>query len=84
MAANQGDASAQKNLAYCYFRGAGVNQSHSKAIKLFSQSSEQGNTEARKLLDEIKAVRRTRNYILLYLSTAVIVGFIFIKTTYIS
>jgi hypothetical protein len=45
-AAEQGDASAQEELATAYFWGDGVEQDHSEAAKWFLKAAEQGGTFA--------------------------------------
>ena len=40
--AEQGDASAQFNLGYCYKNGLGVEQDYEKAVEWYTKSAEQG------------------------------------------
>ncbi len=44
--AESGDASAQYDLALHYFKGDGVTQSHTEAVKWFRKAAEQGNVYA--------------------------------------
>ena len=44
--AEQGDASAQKNLGVCYALGNGVPQSNSEAVNWLRKSAEQGHAQA--------------------------------------
>ena len=44
--AEQGDASAQFNLGYCYDKGLGVEQNYEKAVEWYTKSAEQGNAYA--------------------------------------
>lgn len=45
-AAEQGHASAQNNLGYCYFCGEGVETDYAEAAKWFQKAAEQGNAAA--------------------------------------
>ena len=44
--ANAGNANAQNELAVCYVRGKGVNQSYTEAVNWFRKAAEQGLAEA--------------------------------------
>lgn len=50
IAAEQGDAEAQKNLGKCYYDGDGVEQSFEKAYEWFTKAAEQGNASAQNKL----------------------------------
>ena len=45
-AAEQGDASAQYNLGYCYQHGLGVPQNYAETVKWYRQAAEQGHAPA--------------------------------------
>ncbi len=45
-AANQGDASAQCYLGFCYEKGHGVQQDYTKAVEWYKKSAEQGQVNA--------------------------------------
>ena len=45
-AAEQGNASAQCNLGFCYKKGQGVTQDYYEAVKWYHKAAEQGNTFA--------------------------------------
>ena len=46
IAAEQGDAGGQNDLAYCYKQGYGVIQSYTEAVKWYHKAAEQGNAPA--------------------------------------
>ena len=48
--AEQGDATAQYNLACCYKGGGGVEQSEVKAVEWFRRAAERGNVDAQNKL----------------------------------
>ncbi len=50
LAAGQGNAVAQKNLAICYKNGDGVEKDMKEAIRLYELSADQGNAVAQKWL----------------------------------
>ena len=50
-------ASAQTELARCYFTAEGVPFDPEKAVSLYSQAVKAGETEAKRALDEIKTLR---------------------------
>jgi len=52
-AADQGNASAQNNLAVMYRKGQGVPQSDKEAVKWYRKAAEQGNTKAQHNLDRM-------------------------------
>ena len=52
-AAEQGNATAQVLLGFCYREGNGVEQDDAEAEKWFRMAAEQGNAEAQKALDEL-------------------------------
>jgi TPR repeat protein len=54
-AAEQGDAGAQYNLAWCYRDGAGVKKDEKEAVKWYTKAAEQNYEEAKKALERIKA-----------------------------
>ncbi len=41
--AKQGDANAQNNLGFMYYKGHGVPQDYAEAVKWFRKAAEQGN-----------------------------------------
>jgi TPR repeat protein len=45
-AAEQGDANAQSNLGWLYFKGQGVSQSNKEAVKWYRKAAEQGDAAA--------------------------------------
>ena len=53
LAANQGDADAQYNLALCYEYGQGVAKSISEAVKYYKLAADQGDEAAQKRLREL-------------------------------
>ncbi len=53
-AAEQGDASAQFNLAICYRNGTGVNQDDTEAVKWYRKAAEQGHAGAQSKLEKNK------------------------------
>jgi len=57
-AAEMGDAEAQFELACCYEKGIGVEQSETEMIKWYGESAEQGNEKAQKLLLQPIIVRK--------------------------
>ncbi len=50
MAAEKGNAEAQKNLGKCYYAGDGVEQSYEKAVEWYTKAAEQGNASAQNKL----------------------------------
>jgi TPR repeat protein len=46
LAAEQGNASAQCNLGFCYENGTGVRKDPKEAVRLYSLSAEQGDASA--------------------------------------
>jgi TPR repeat protein len=44
--AERGDASAQNNLASCYYQGEGVDKDVGEAVKWFREAAEQGHAKA--------------------------------------
>ena len=55
LAAEQGDAEAQENLAFMYFFGKGVAYDDEQAFKYFALAAEQGRDEAQEMLNIIKS-----------------------------
>ena len=53
-AAEQGHASAQCNLGYCYDIGQGVPQDYSEAVKWYRKAAEQGDEDAKEQLQRLK------------------------------
>ena len=51
--AEQGNSSAQSNLADCYKNGYGVSKDISEAVKWYRKAAEQGNESAKKKLKEL-------------------------------
>ncbi len=45
-AADQGDASAQYNLGFCYANGAGVDKDDKEAVRWYRKAADQGNADA--------------------------------------
>ena len=49
-AAEQGDVSAQSNLAACYYHGQGINQDYVQAVYWYNMAAEQGNVRSQRNL----------------------------------
>jgi serine/threonine protein kinase len=61
-AAEQGNASAQNNLGFCYEYGEGVEQDYEEAIKWYRKAAEQGNASAQYSLDELyKIIKKEKS-----------------------
>lgn len=50
--AELGDAEAQYQLAFCYYKGDGVKQDYSEAFKWWKKAAEQGDAKAQNELGE--------------------------------
>ena len=53
LAAAQGDAAAQCNLATCYLKGQGVEQDRQEAIRWYEQAAQRGDEKARRHLEAL-------------------------------
>ena len=51
--AEQGDAVAQNSLGYCYYNGKGVEQSYAEAVKWWRLAAQNGNENAKILLNNL-------------------------------
>lgn len=51
-AAEQGDAAAQYNLGWMYWKGHGVWQSDTEAMKWYRKAAEQGHERARAIVEQ--------------------------------
>ena len=58
MAADQGDARAQKNLGIMYYKGQGVDQSNNNALRWLYKSAKQGNEDAKSAINKIIADKK--------------------------
>ena len=53
LAAEQGHATAQRNLGYCYFRGEGVPKDKKEAAKWWKSAAEQGDEDVKSQFDGV-------------------------------
>ena len=56
MAAEKGDATAQRNLGWLYYEGKGVQKNMKEAAKWFQKAAEQGDENAKSQLDYMSIV----------------------------
>ena len=54
-AAEQGDPDAQNYLGWMYSHGSGVRRNKVEAVKWYRRAAEQGDSEAKRALEELKA-----------------------------
>ena len=52
-AAEQGNATAQNNLGWCYKNGYGVTKNYYEAVKWYRKAAKQGNEIAKKNLERL-------------------------------
>ena len=55
-AAENGNATAQKNLGVCYEYGRGVTLSKATAAEWYRKAADQGNENAKKALDKMQGI----------------------------